>query len=134
MDAKILGLCSTAIIVAAAGAIPVSSSLAAAARSEEGVYESYQRYSKAPANDFWYYHPGGPFYLYAGRHYAYAGRHAHHRASWHGARWRHEYAWRRHYGGWAAHGGFGRWGGPPADGSCWSGEPSVWGWREIRVC
>ena len=133
MDAKILGLCSTAIIVAAAGAIPVSS-LAAAARSEEGVYESYQRYSKAPANDFWYYHPGGPFYLYAGRHYAYAGRHAHHRASWRGARWRHEYAWRGHYRGWASHGGFGRWGGPPADGSCWSGEPSVWGWREIRVC
>jgi hypothetical protein len=133
MDAKILGLCTTAIIVAATGAISSSRSIAAT-RSEEGVYERYQRYSKAPANDFWYYHPGGPFYLYAPRHYAYLGRHAHHRASWHG-RWRRQYAWRGHYGwGWTAHGGYGRWGGAPVDGRCWSGEPSVWGWHEIRVC
>jgi hypothetical protein len=126
MDAKISGLCTTAIIIiAVAGAIPSSRSLAATTRSEEGVYESYQRYSKAPANDFWYYHPGGPFYLYANRHYAYVGRHAHHRTSSRGAHWRHEYAWR---------GGYGRWGGPPVDGRCWSGEPSVWGWRQIRVC
>ena len=123
MDAKFLGLCATAIIIATAGVIP--SSRAATTRSEEGVYESYQRYSKAPGNDFWYYHPGGPFYPYAHRRYAYAGRHVHHRAGWRGAHWRHEYAWR---------GAYGRWGGPPVDGRCWSGEPSVWGWRQIRVC
>ena len=132
MDSKILGLCTTAILVAAGAAIPFSSSLGATVRSEEGVYESYQRYSKAPANDFWYYHPGGPFYLYAGRHYAYGGRHARHRASWHG-HWHHQYAWRARYG-WPARAGYGRWGSPPADGSCWSGEPSTWRWREIRVC
>ena len=47
MDAKILGLCSTAIIVAAAGAIPVSS-LAAAARSEEGVYKATNATPRRP--------------------------------------------------------------------------------------
>lgn len=133
MQAKISGLCTTALIVAIVGAISSSQSLAAA-RSEEGVYESYQRYSKAPQNDFWYYHPGGPFYLYAHRHYAYIGRHVHRRAGWHG-RWHHQYAWRGHYGwGVAVHGGYGRWGGAPVDGRCWSGEPSAWGWHEIRVC
>ncbi|MBV8183445.1 MAG: hypothetical protein JOY76_02045 [Hyphomicrobiales bacterium] len=139
MDAKILGLCTAAIFVAAAGVIPLSSAVGAPARSEEGVYERYQQYSKAPANDFWYYHPGGPFWLYsgrhygyAGRHYAYAGRHSRHHASWH-ARWHHQYAWRGHYR-WAAHPGFGRWGGPPIDGQCWSGEPSLRGWREIWIC
>ena len=139
MNAKILGLCATTIIVAAAGAISLSHSFAAT-RSEEGVYERYQRYSKAPPNDFWYYHPGGPFYLYGHHRYAYVVRHAHHRASWYRVRrheyaWRrHEYAWRRHGWGWTARGGYGRWGAAPVDGRCWSGEPSVWGWHEIRVC
>jgi len=126
MDAKILGLCTAAIIVAAAGAIPSSRPLAATL-SEDGVYEAWQRYSKLPANDFWYYHPGGPFYLYAHRRYAYAPRHAHHR--------RHQYAWRTHHGSdWAAHAGLGHWGGPPIDSMCWSDKPSPSGWREVRVC
>ena len=122
MDAKFLGLCATAIIIATAG----RSLFAGRDDAERGRrLRELQRYSKAPGNDFWYYHPGGPFYLYAQRRYAYAGRHVHHRAGWRGAHWRHEYAWR---------GAYGRWGGSPVDGRCWSGEPSVWGWRQIRVC
>jgi hypothetical protein len=60
-------------------------SLARAATNESGVYERYQRYSKAPANDFWYYHPGGPFWIY--RRHSYVGlrggvSHIHARYRW----------------------------------------------------
>ncbi|MBV9567644.1 MAG: hypothetical protein JO172_05860 [Hyphomicrobiales bacterium] len=139
MDAKVLGLCSAAIIVAASATIPSSVSRANT-RSEAGVYEAYRRYSQAPANDFWYYHPGGPFYLYAHRHYAYGSRpgvwrgHRRH-AGWHGAHWRHQYAWHGQHGwGWAQHRPYGGWGGSLVDGKCWSGEPALWGWRETHVC
>jgi hypothetical protein len=64
MNAKILGLFAAAIPVTTAGMIQSSPAHAAPWPSEAGVYERYQRYSKAPANDFWYYHPGGPFYGY----------------------------------------------------------------------
>ena len=54
MNAKILGLFAAAIPVTTAGMIQSSPAHAAPWPSEAGVYERYQRYSKAPANDFWY--------------------------------------------------------------------------------
>ncbi|MBV8961721.1 MAG: hypothetical protein JOY67_23100 [Hyphomicrobiales bacterium] len=139
MDAKVLGLCSVAVVAAACVTLPFSASQANT-RSESGVYEAYRRYSRVPANDFWYYHPGGPFYPYAHRRYAYAhgSRHAvwraHRHAGWHGAPWRRQYAWHARRWGWAQRGAYGGWGGSLVDGKCWSGEPSAWGWREIHVC
>ena len=135
MDAKLLGLCAAAILVATAGTIPSASQ--ANTRSEAGIYEAYRRYSQAPANDFWYYHPAGPFYLYAHRRYAYGYgvRRFHRHAGWHGGYGHHHYAWHaRPAWGWAQRGTYGGWGGSLVDGKCWSGEPSGWGWRETHVC